>query len=29
MIGPYRTDRIYSNLKKEKIALVDSMVMVR
>ena len=29
MIGPYRKDRVYSNLRREKIALVDSMVMVR
>jgi hypothetical protein len=28
MIGPYRKERVYSNLRREKIALVDSMVMV-
>ena len=29
IIGPYRKDRVYSNLKREKITLVDSMVMVK
>jgi hypothetical protein len=29
IVGPYKKDKFYSNLKREKIALVDSMVMVK
>ena len=29
IVGPYRKDKIYTNFKKENIALVDSMVMVQ